>query len=229
MKRWSWLGILILFGLSGCLAWLSCALSVQAAQAPELRSPPALQAAVLQVQPPPDPIAVGQRFTVTLQIENLSTPLTAFQLDLTYDATLLRVDDVAVGSVLRVAGRNQICPSPAAPVTGTLRFACATAGAGNGPTGSGPLAYVSMTALHEGTSPLTVEGLKLAGPNIPPAAIAATPQNSQVIIKPLAPPVKKPWLYLPFIVKDFTRTQPGMRPGGYLPILLRSGAQEVQR
>ena len=61
-------------------------------------SPP--KAAVVSVQPATQTVAVGERFTNTVQIASLATPLTAFQFDLTFDPTIIRPLNVAVGGFL---------------------------------------------------------------------------------------------------------------------------------
>ena len=71
-----------------------------------------------------------------------------------------------------------ICPDPAYPAPGKVRFACAGAGEAAGPTGSGALATLTFTALGVGTSPLTLSGLQLAGAGVPPAAIDSSAQGA---------------------------------------------------
>ena len=53
------------------------------------RAAPCLAATVVvSVEPPAGTVAVGERFTTTIEIEALVTPLAAFQFDLAYDPAI---------------------------------------------------------------------------------------------------------------------------------------------
>ena len=140
--------------------------------------------ATVTVQPQSGTIQVSDTFTVTVSIANPTTPLTAFQFDLTYDQNLLGLVDLLPGAFLSSTGRGVTCPQQAYPTWGVIRFACASSGLENAPVGTGLLAEFTFVALYPGTSPLIVSAINLAGPNVPPTPIPATPQSHTVTVTP---------------------------------------------
>ena len=126
--------------------------------------------ATVSIQPSAGTVVVGERFTVTIRIDGLATPLSAFQFDLGYDPALVAPLGAEPGPFLPSTGRAVICPQPTTPITGTLRYACASTGRAGGPTGSGALATLTFVALGAGTSDLALSALQLPDTSIPPCA-----------------------------------------------------------
>lgn len=139
-------------------------------------------AAVVAVNPPAGEITLGRQFTVTLELSNLETPLSAFQLELCFDPTVIRFLSAAPGTFMNSAGREVICPEPARIGNGIVSFACAGTGEEDGPTGSGLLAVFAFTALAPGVSPLSFSFTQLAGPGVPPQEISAAAQDGEVAV-----------------------------------------------
>lgn len=202
MKTWGLAGrlLLALVAVAGTI-WLgSKEHSAAGSSLPE--------AVLVSVQPPTRTVEVGERFTTTVEIASLATPLTAFQFDLAYDPALIRPVGVAVGDFLRAPGRNLVCPPVAYPDVGVIRYACANTGEGVGRTGDGALAELTFTALISGTSPLALSGLQLAGPGVPAVAIAAEAQGGEVTVIPVS---TSAGIYLPLVMRGAS-TRGGTEP-----------------
>jgi hypothetical protein len=200
MKPWGRVGtlLLVIMGLVSIL-WLIA--HSQATAEPAMQTMgAALQKSThttVAVQPSVQTVGRGERFTITVEIAGLDSPLSAFQFDLTYDPVVIDLAGIDDGRFLSTTGRNAVCPQPAHLAGGTLRFACAAAGEAAGPTGSGPLAILTFTALNRGTSTLTLSGLQLPGDGIPPAPIAATAEGGEVEVSVAMLP-----FYLPMVFRE---------------------------
>ena len=158
-------------------------------------------AATVRVQAPSDPLVAGDLFTVTLGMQGLSAPLSAFQFDLTYDPTVLTLRFAEEGPLLSATGRMVVCPT-AAIASGTLRLACASTGAKAGPTGDGILAVLTFEAVQAGDSDLTLSDLQLADDNRPPSTLSANAESSQVSIESSLPtPTPNSSIYLPAVFR----------------------------
>ncbi|MCP4358647.1 MAG: hypothetical protein GY796_11570, partial [Chloroflexi bacterium] len=144
-----------------------------------------LNTAVVSVQAPTVPLTIGTQFTTTIQIDSLSTPLSAFQFDLLYDSTILQLTGVSPGDFLQSAGRTAVCP-PVAAQNNRVRLACASAGDAPLATGSGILTTLAFVTLAPGSSNLTISGLQLPDGSAPPNGIAATTQFGIVTVAPQA-------------------------------------------
>lgn len=170
-----------IFPLVVLLAVLSMA-SVRLAPSPLAESARlASGSATLRALAPVNALRVGQIFTVTLQMEGATVPVSAVQVDVAYNPALLQFRSFTGGDFLRSSGRSVVCP-PAATGTGTLRLACASSGAVDGPTGSGSLAVLTFAALAGGSSDLTLANAQVMDSSRPPAAFTLTTANGAVTV-----------------------------------------------
>jgi hypothetical protein len=150
-------GLAVLLAISGLVAFVSST------------GKPALgQSTSVGVDSPPT-ASVGEDVTITIGIQDI-TNLGAYEWVLRYDPTLLNLVDPPGnpmnGPFLGSSGRTVFCMPPIVDeVEGTVRFGCVTAGAvPPGPSGSGVLSFVTLTALAEGTSSLCLGYVQLADP-----------------------------------------------------------------
>ncbi len=108
---------------------------------------------------------------VSIRVDNVVQPLSAFQLDLVYPPNILAFESAQQGAFPGSTGNLVVCPVEAFPASDRLRKACAAAGASTGPTGSGILAEVSMRVIGTGEADLTLENAFLVNQAVPPEKI----------------------------------------------------------
>ena len=140
--------------ITGLLLLATGAASVQTARA---------QSPVIRVEPATRTVDVdGGSFTVDIVIDNV-TNLGAYEFELVFDPSVLRVVGVENGAFLGSSSRTVRCEEPellSPPAGGPankLRFACHTQNATpSGPNGSGVLATVTLAPKAAGSSPLTL-------------------------------------------------------------------------
>ena len=198
MKPWYRAGmwVLVVAALLS-LTWLAQRGRAIAGPALDPSAAGAQAAAVLvSLYSPGQAAALGDQFTIAVQISGLASPLSAFQFDLGYDPALIQPAGVTPGAFLSSTGRNILCPNPVYPTPSTMRLACVGAGEAPGPIGSGTLVLLKFTAMQVGTGQLTLSALQLPGGGTPPVPIPATMQGGQVTVVP-APG----YIYLPLIFK----------------------------
>ena len=146
-------------------------------------SPTALPTgAMVIVTPTLKTVELGEVFTVTVGIANITTPLSAYQFDLTYDNNLMRLENVEDGDFLSNAGQDTVCPAWVEPTANSMRLACAGVGPNPGSVGNGRLATLTFTALATGNSDLTLSGVQLVDTAVPPVSVAAALVDGQVIV-----------------------------------------------
>jgi hypothetical protein len=140
----------------------------------------AAQGASVHIETPSTPVATNEGpLTVSVVVEDV-TNLGAFEFDLTYDPSVLRFEDVQVGSFLGSSGREVQCLDPRSTES-SMRFACVTLGSTPaGPDGSGVLATVSFEPVGAGSSPLHFTGLTLTDP--PAQELPAQAQDATVTV-----------------------------------------------
>ncbi len=142
---------------------------------------------VLSVQPSSQTVLAGSYFTVTIQLSDLSSTLSAFQSDLSFDPTRVQPVNIAVNEqYLAASGRAALCPNPIQPAPGIIRMACASSGEVDGPTADGVLGMVTFLAHEVGNSSLTLTNVYLPGAGVPPVLITASLQSGQVSVIPQA-------------------------------------------
>lgn len=103
----------------------------------------------------------GDVFTVTIAIDNVQD-LGNFELEMTYYPGVVHVEDVVLGDFLGSTGREV---TPLGPEidneAGLMRFGAFSIGEEPGPTGSGALAIVTLSAQAYGESPLHLQNVQL--------------------------------------------------------------------
>jgi hypothetical protein len=118
---------------------------------------------VVRIEPASQQVLPGEYFTVDVRVENVNN-LGAYEFTLQFEPSVISYVTVNNGTFLGSTGRSVFCPAPITDV-GTLRFGCVSSdGSTPGPSGSGQLAQVVFQAVAEGTSPLDLVMVALAGP-----------------------------------------------------------------
>lgn len=142
----------------------------------------------------------GPSVTVYVWAKNVSQATSGFEVDVTYDASIVSVTSVvAYKAWLELYGRSAMCPTPLIePVNSGDPYgpwhanaACVTIGTSSGTQGSGLLAALTLQTTAEqelGISPLTLtEGTFLLDMNIdPPGRIPVKLRSSTVRTAPCA-------------------------------------------
>jgi len=131
---------------------------------------------VLRVEPPDQDVCLsGGDFHVDVEVENVSH-LGAFQFDLVYDPSIVRINspaDVDLGPFLGSTGCSVMEVGPTINnAAGRLRYAANIIGACNGPSGDGVVATVTFDPVGVGDSNLTLENEQLLNTDYPPSPIA---------------------------------------------------------
>ncbi|MGA9347305.1 MAG: cohesin domain-containing protein [Anaerolineae bacterium] len=152
---------------AGFEPWLTILLAIALLPALALAAPSlspgetnlAQQDPTVRIEPAQSTVAVGQSFSVSVMIDEASD-LGAFQFDLRYTTTIVRVNGVTLGGFLGSTGRNIIGPFvDIKNEAGKVSFGAVSFGEAPGPDGSGVLAVVSLTAQGEGESPLDLRSV----------------------------------------------------------------------
>ena len=154
----------------------------------------AQQNPTVRVEPAQSTVAVGESFTVSVMIDEASD-LGGFEFDLLYIPTIVTVDDVTLGDFPGSTGRTVI---PIGPITdneaGKTSFGATTAGIGPGPSGTGDLAIISLTAQGRGESPLDLQNVLVVDTFVNPQV--ATDEDGSVVVEsgptPTATPIETP-------------------------------------
>ena len=162
---------------------------------------------------PTDPVQLGETFAVALDIAQVDTPLSGFQLDLSYDPSILDFLAATEGAFLDTTDHQVVCPA-VAQSPGHVRLACASIGAEDGPTGGGTLATLTFQARIEGESDLTLSNVLLPDGGCPPVLLDATLQDGSVIV---GTPLADYQVYLPLVLRDHTAALDRVTPGNPFP------------
>jgi RHS repeat-associated protein/uncharacterized repeat protein (TIGR01451 family) len=180
------LALLSLVGMLMVIGPPSDAAPAEATTHPAAAAPPprpsSQGAASVTVQAPDESVQIGELFTVAVALAQLDAPLSGFQFDLAYDASVVAYVGRAPDRFLGATGRAIVCPPADRPAPGSVRLACASTGPTRGPTGDGILAELTFRALHGGESDLTLSGLQLPDDQLPPALLGATIQKGHVVV-----------------------------------------------
>ena len=143
----------------------------------------AQQNPTVRIEPAQSKVTVGESFTVSVMIDE-ANDLAAFQFDLLYITTTVRVDDVTLGDFLGSTGRDVIVLGPYVDEeAGEVTFGAATFGTAPGPSGAGELAIISFTAQGEGESPLDLQDVWIADTASDPQE--ATVEDGTVVVTPI--------------------------------------------
>jgi hypothetical protein len=145
---------------------------------------------------PADKVTVGDTVQVTVQMQGASGPVAAAQAEVVYDPAVLEFRSVVPAGFLSGTGRQVVCPPPAQS-SGRARFACASSGPNDGPTGNGNLVTITFGAIGSGQSSLSLEGISLVNSSRPPAAISSSSQSAQLTVEAQTPVETSRSLWLP--------------------------------
>ncbi|MGA9349124.1 MAG: cohesin domain-containing protein [Anaerolineae bacterium] len=119
----------------------------------------AQQDPIMRIEPVQSTVTVGQSFTVSVMIDEASN-LGAFQFDLRYTATIVRVNGVTLPAFLGITGRSVFPVGPQIDnQAGKVTFGAWSYGDASGPNGTGALAHISLTAQGEGESLLDLQSI----------------------------------------------------------------------
>ena len=183
MKTSRWF-ISVLIGLGGVIGLLLILqLRPSAAQPIGVLSPIGLSpaAALVAAQAPAASPKIGETFSVTIRASQLGARLSAFQFDLSFDASRINYLYTDAGVQLNGSGRPVICPLPVL-TSNVVRVACASSGAVPGSNSDGSLAIITFRAAQVGPSALTLTDVKLIDDALTPALITAGTQDGRVTI-----------------------------------------------
>ena len=161
-QRWTWSAVLLA---------LLAMVAIQTAQA---------QGATVRIEIPSEgPKVGGEPFSVNVVVDDV-TNLGAFEFQLTYDPSVVGLQDFKEGPFLGSSGRRVECLPPRT-AEGSLHFTCVTLGATpDGPTGSGVLATLTFQPVGAGTSALHLEQVTLADP--PANRLPAQAEDASVTV-----------------------------------------------
>ena len=147
----------------------------------------------MRVEPAQSVVGAGQTFDVSVMIDAASD-LGGFEFTLLFVSTTVTVDNVTLGDFPGSTGRMTI---PIGPIidnqAGTVSFAVATVGSESGPSGTGVLATVTLTAQGSGQSPLDLQDVVVLDTS---AGRKTTTVEDGVVRVGFA-------VYLPLILKDW--------------------------
>lgn len=153
----------------------------------------------LYVQGPSRPVVTGGPFTVYVYAENADN-LGSFEFDYVFNATVATTtaDDIHLADFLGSTGRNtgELRRDPDPPDPNRVIYAAYSYGFEAGPTGSGLLVTVTMTATQAGTSTLALENLQVTDINGTLVASAMQPDTVTVTDQPSFP------VYLPVMLNE---------------------------
>jgi general secretion pathway protein D len=138
------------------------------------------QTTTIRVEIPSEgPKAGGESFSVNVVVDDV-TNLGAFEFQLTYDPSVVELQDFKEGPFLGSSGRRVECLPPRSE-EGSLDFTCVTLGATpDGPTGSGVLATLTFQPVGAGTSSLHLKQVVLADP--PANRLPAQAEDASVTV-----------------------------------------------
>jgi len=122
------------------------------ALAPEVR---------LRLEPADLVVGLHETFAIQVIIEGASD-LGAFEFDLIYDPSILRMEEATVGDFLGSTGRSVVPVGPEVDNTeGRVTFGAISYGNEAGPSGTGVLANITFVAQGEGSTALELLGVQV--------------------------------------------------------------------
>lgn len=122
------------------------------ASAPETR---------MRLEPTDLVVSLHESFAVQVMIEE-ANDLGAFQFDLTYDPSILQVEEATLGDFLGSTGRSMVPVGPEVDnAKGRVTFGAISFGSGPGPSGVGVLATIAFVAQGEGSSAVELREVQI--------------------------------------------------------------------
>jgi len=151
----------------------------------------ARQGPTVRTDPIESVVHLGETFDISVMIEEAGD-LGGFEFTLFFVSTTLTVDSVTVGDFVGSTGRSVIPVGPTIQA-GKVSLGVATVGSAPGPSGTGVLATITLTAQGSGQSPLDLQNVLVLDTN----AQHQTPTVEDGVVQ------VRFAVYLPLILKDW--------------------------
>ena len=141
----------------GCQCGDECYYGAQASAASQVAARLLAVSPTVRLVPDSSMVASGETFTVAVKMEG-TVDLGGFQLALNFDPAVVQVADVVLGDYLGTTGRSVVPLGPEMDnVAGVVTFGGFSFGEQVGAYGDGELATITLSAIWEGSSPLSLE------------------------------------------------------------------------
>ena len=142
----------------------------------------------VRIEPAHSAVSPGETFAIEVTIEG-AEDLGAFQFELTYDPSIVRVQETALGDFLESTGHSVVPLGPEVDEeTGTVIFGAISFGGGPGPDGRGTLAVVTLIARGEGGTVLDLRDVQVLDTGGSPQPVTA--QGARVTVRGGAAPAR---------------------------------------
>ena len=144
----------------------------------------------VRIEPADSVVSLNEIFVVQVVIEEASD-LGAFQLDLTYDSSILQVTEAVLGDFLGSTGRSMVPIGPEVnDAQGRVTFGAISFGSGPGPSGTGVLAAITCIAHGEGSTALELREVQVLDTAV--SVQWVTVEGGQVVVRSTAAPTSPP-------------------------------------
>ncbi|MCP4709374.1 MAG: hypothetical protein GY869_12165, partial [Planctomycetes bacterium] len=141
-----------------------------------------LEAATLSFNPASTSIDTSESVNIDVVLSDV-TDFGAYETRITFDQTIVNVDNVAFGTFIGSTGRTPFAVDQTIDnVAGFINFAQATFGGGAGPNGSGVLFTITFTGVAYGTSDLIFDTFQIT--DTQGTVIPTTAEPGQIIVEP---------------------------------------------
>jgi hypothetical protein len=142
--------------------------------------------ATIRLEPADSVVGLNETFAVQVMIEEVND-LGAFQFELAYDSSILRVEEAALGDFLGSMGRSVVPIGPEVDnEEGRTMFGAISFGGGPGPNGTGVLATITWFARREGSTVLDL--LKVQVLDTVTSVQLITVEGGRVVVRGAAAP-----------------------------------------
>ncbi|MFQ5812823.1 MAG: cohesin domain-containing protein [Anaerolineae bacterium] len=140
----------------------------------------------VKLEPAESVVDLNETFTIQVMIEE-AQDLGAFQLELTYNSSILQVEEAALGDFLESTGRSAVPVGPKLDnEEGRVTLGAMSFGSGPGAGGTGILATITCIAHGEGSTALRLQEVQVLDTAAYVQQIAV--EDGQVIVRGTAAP-----------------------------------------
>ena len=150
----------------------------------------------VRIEPADLVVDLNETFVVQVMIEEAGD-LGAFQLDLTYDLSIVQVTEATLGDFLESTGRSMVPIGPEVNnAEGRVTLGAISLGSAAGPSGTGVLAAITCIAHGEGSTALELQEVQVLDTAV--SAQRVTVEGGQVVVgdaeapTPAATPIPVP-------------------------------------
>jgi len=144
----------------------------------------------VRIEPAHSAVSPGETFAIEVMIEEASD-LGAFQFELAYDPSIVRVKETTLGDFLGSTGRSVVPLGPQVDErAGKVVFGAISFGGGPGPDGRGTLAIVTLMARGEGSAALDLGDVQVLDTGGSPQPV--TVEGARVTVRGRAAPARTP-------------------------------------